>query len=287
MTKLKTFIYVFKKSISSPEYYKELLATKLAYTIKYYLFLSLILSLVISCVVSIKAIPNTIVGLKNISGEIKKIYPDDLLITVKDSKWTINKPEPYIIPLPETAVDKTKEDSLKNIIVFYKVGTIEDFNTFKTFALVNETNILTQEDNSGIKATPISKLPDFDADKSKVNEIVDRLYSYLKYLPYFLPLILFFDQFILNYIGLKILYIIWVGFVLFLFSLIRRNKISYISAVRVGIHTMTLPLILEAILYLAKVEVPISKWIFVVNVILAIFVLEKITKKEETLNPKI
>jgi len=287
MDKLKTFFYVFRKSISSPEYYKELLETKFAYTVKYYIFLSLILSLIISCVVSIKAIPSSRVGLRIVSEEIKKIYPDDLIINVKDGKWNINKPEPYIIPLPNIPENTLPESDIKNIIVFYKQGTVEDLDNFKTFSLVNETNVLAKDKYSGMRVYPIKDFPNFDIDKSKVNEVIDRMYEYLKYIPFFLPLIIFLGQILFNFLGTKVIYILWIGLVLFLFSFIRKNKLSYLSACRIGIHTMTLPLLFEVILSLAKVNVPIFGWFFLVNVILSLYVLEKIYKKEETLNPKI
>jgi hypothetical protein len=287
MNKLKTFFYIFKNSITSPEYYKELLETKFAYTIKYYVMLSLFLSLIVTSFLSIKMIPGSKEGLRLGTEEIKKTYPDDLTISVKDGSWTINKPEPYVIPLPEFS--KTKENTgIDNILVFYKQGTIDDFNNFKTFALVNETNILAKDSNSSIKVTPIKELPNFDLNKTKVNEFFDKLYSYLKYVPFFLPLFIFIWQMLFNFLGVRIFYILWIGLVVYLFSLIRKNKVSYKSACRVAIHTMTIPLILEVVLSFVDFTIPLSSWFFIINIILSIVVLERLSKeKTETLNPKI
>lgn len=287
MNKLKTFYYVFKKSVTSPEYYKELLETKFVYTVKYYVMLSLFLSLIVTCFLSIKMIPGAREGLRTGTEEIKRAYPDDLLVSVKDGAWTINKPEPYVIPLPEFS--KSQENiGIDNILVFYKQGTIDDFNNFKTFALINEKNVLSKDDNSGIKVTPIQDIPDFDLDKSKVNEFFDMVYGYLKYVPYFLPLIILVGQMLFNFLGIKIFYILWAGLVVYLFSLLRKNKVSYKSACRIAIHTMTIPLILEVLLSFVDFNIPIPSWFFIVNIILSIVVLERLFKNNtETLNPKI
>ncbi len=287
MNKLKTFFYIFKNSVTSPEYYKELLGTKFVYTIKYYVMLSFFASLIVTSFLSIKIIPGAKEGIKSGTEEIKRTYPDDLTVSIKDGSWTINKPEPYAIPLPEFS--KTKDNTnIDNIIVFYKKGTIDDFNNLKTFALVNETNILSKDSNTEIKVTPIKEVPNLDIDKTKVNELFDKLYGYLKYIPFFLPLIIFVGQMLFNFLGVKIIYILWIGFVVYLFSLIRKNKVSYKSACRIAIHTMTIPLILEVVLSFVDFTIPVYSWFFIANIILSIVVIERLSKdKKETLNPKI
>ncbi|MFZ2663958.1 MAG: DUF1189 family protein [Patescibacteria group bacterium] len=286
MNKLKTFFYVFKKSISSPEYYKELMETKFVFTVKYYLMLSFLASLLFASFVSIKMIPETREGLRVGTEEIKKAYPDDLVVNIKDGSWSINKPEPYIIPLPEFS--KTEENiGIDNIIVFYKQGTIDDFNNSKTFALVNESNILTREGSSGIKVYPIKDFPNVDVDKTKVVEGVDKVYGYVKYVPFFLPLILLVGEMLFNYLGSKLIYILWISLAVYLLSLLKKSKVNFKSACRVGVHTMTIPIILETLIGLFVPGVSTYPWYFILNILLSFIVLDKVFKKKETLNPKI
>ncbi|NMB91271.1 DUF1189 family protein [candidate division WWE3 bacterium] len=286
MNKLKTFFYVFKKSISSPEYYKELLETKFSFTFKYYLMLAVLVSLIFTSFVSIKMVPETKAWLKTGVEEVKNIYPDDLVISIKDGKWSINKPEPYIIPMPQSIKEKYSAN-VDNAVVFYKQGTINDFSSFKTFALVNESNILTNDNASGIKAYPVKDLPNADIDKSKAIEGINNVYKYIKYVPFLLPLVLFVGQILFDFFGYKLMYILWIGLAVYLLSLLKKKKINFLSACRIGIHTMTLPIIVETLFSLFSLDVSAYPWFFVLNTFLSFIVLDKMFKeKEGALNPK-
>lgn len=286
MKKLKAFFYIFKKSLTSPEYYKELLETRFNYSIKYFVMLAIFASLIVTVAVSIRTFPGAKAGIKAFAEQVKQMYPEDLVLTVKSGQWSINKPEPYVIPLPKVSEDK----KIENVVVFYKKGTIDDLDSLKTYALVNENNVVVRDSNEGIRAYPIKNFPDFEVNKSTISSMVDSAYGYLKNLPYFLPLIIFLGQLVFNYFGVKVIYLLWVGLVIYLYSLIRKNKISYKNACRVGIHTMTLPLIIEVVLGVANIEIPLSGWFFLVNIILAIFMLIRSNRPDlptiDTQNPQ-
>ena len=278
MNKLKTFFYIFKKSIASPDYYKELLETKFSYSVKYFLVLSIFASLITSAFVSVKTIPSLKSGINNFAKQVKESFPDDLVISFKSGQWTINRPEPFMVAMPKGADIKIDDKTVDNAVVFLKTGTIDDLEKFNTYSLFNETNFLYRDDTNGITVKPLKDFPDAEINKPNVNNLVDKAYTYLAYLPYFLPVLIFASILLFNYWGGKIIYILWVGLLVYLFTLIRKDKIGYKNSCRIAIHTMTIPLLVDLVLTCVGVVLPIQGWFLVANLILAGFIVIKMQK---------
>ncbi len=159
MKKIKAFIYTFYKSLTSLEYYKDLLKVTLGFSIKYLLTLAVIGTVFATLALSTSVIPAVKSWTKTFVFEFKNVYPKDLEITITDNKWSLNKPEPYAIPTPtslaktmEEGPDQTtnEEDKVafpKNLIIFDKKGTIDQFEKGDTLVLVNENNFITKGKN--------------------------------------------------------------------------------------------------------------------------------------------
>jgi hypothetical protein len=108
-------------------------------------------------------------------------------------------------------------------------------------------------------------------------------------LPYFLPIAIFLGMLLFNYWGGKIIYILWVGLLVYLFAVIRKNKIGYKNSCRIAIHTMTIPLLIDVVLTSVGIVLPIPSWFLVANLMIAGFIvvrMQKTTSPLETL-PKI
>jgi len=202
MNKLKTFFYSLKNSISSPKYYADVVKTKTKFSVKYYLMLSLLLSVISTVAISTVVIPTIKIFLTDFSEDLKNSYPEDLVMTFKESGWDVNKEEPVLIPMPEKITSQfPDDDDIKipsNLIVMYKEGTINDLDELDTFFLMNKENIIYKEQDGKIVAQPLDQLPDAEITKSDVNSLVDTLFQYTKNLPYFLPILVLLTLFTLN-----------------------------------------------------------------------------------------
>ena len=289
MTKLKTFFYIFKKSITSPEYYKELLETKFSYSIKYFVVLSIFASLITSAFVSVKMVPSLKNGIRDFAKQTKDSFPDDLVISFKGSQWTINRPQPFKVAMPKGSDIKFNDQPVENAIVFDKAGTIDDLEKLNTYALFNETNLLYRGERNDITVQPLKNFPDTEINKQYVNTIVDKIYTYLKMLPYLLPIVVFASVFLFNYCGGKVIYILFAGLLVYIFTLVRRDKISYKNSCRIIIHTIALPLFIDIVLTSVGIVLPIPMWFLVANLMIAGFIVIRMQKPASPLEtlPKI
>lgn len=280
MNKIKIFFYVFKNSIVSPKYYNDILKTKLEFSIKYFVFLSFILSLIFTSIISIRGVPETKKGIYAFVEQIKTSYPDDLIVDFKDGSWEINKEEPYIIPMPKVPGTTTEEIPQRNLIVLDKKGTIEDLETYDTLSIMNETNFVFKDQTGKITAQPIKNIKDFSLDKATVISELDNLNKYLRILPYFVPVFILTFDFLFNYIGKGILNTILIGFLIYILSLIRKEKISYKSACQIVMHTMTVPLMIELVLRFTEFNSLILGWFSMLNILIATFFMVMMKKEE-------
>jgi len=271
MNKLKTFFYVFKNSIASPKYYNDILKTNIGFSIKYFVLLSFFASLIFSAVFSIRGIPETKEYIGTLTEQIKDAYPNDFVLDFKDGTWKINQEEPYIIPTPEFLKFDTETNQIpqSNLIVFDKKGTIENLETYNTLSILNEANFVYRDQGGKITAQPIKNVPNFTLDKTTLTSKLDDSNRYLKTIPYLIPLFIFTFNFVFIYLGEGAFNIFLAGFMIYLLSFIRKEKISYKSACQIVIHTMTVPILARLVLGFTKYSVSVYDWLFVLNVLIA------------------
>lgn len=281
MKKLKTFFYVFKGSISSPKYYNEVINTKLGFSIRYIIFLMAIVSLLFTAIVSVKLVPDGARFIYSLSNQAKELYPSDLTINFKDGSWSINKEEPYVIPMPKADSTDKQVSTLENLVVFYKKGTIEDLNNYKTLMLLNDKNIIYRDSQGKITAQPIEKIKDLYIDKSNVNGLIDKVYKYAKYAPYVSPIFIFSSVLLFGYMLPGIFQVIAAGFIIYLLSLIKGSKLNFKQSCQMTIHTMTIPLILQFMVGYTSYRNIGGSWFFVLNILIAALFMIKMGKDRD------
>ncbi|MBU0535188.1 MAG: DUF1189 family protein [Patescibacteria group bacterium] len=270
MKKLRTFFHCFYKSIASPKYYLDILKTKPRFTVKYYVVLTLLAALITTLAISVRIFPIAKQDALSFSQQIKNLYPSDLTITLKDGQWTANKPEPVIIPFPKPSGSELGD--FENLAVFYKKGTVDDLKTYKTLVLVNETNVVVTDPSGTITSRPIKNFKDMEITADSINKFSDMI---LKYTPYFLITILALRSAFFYLIG-NISSIFFVGIAVYVFAKSNKKNLKFVEALRIGAHTITIPIVLQVIIESAGFALPSSYWFFALNLILALVVAMKL-----------
>lgn len=264
MNKLKAAFYTFYKSLISPRYYKDLLEVDFGFSIKYFLVLAFVTFMITT--------PSIFSPLKNDFNNAlntfiessTEYFPKDLIIEIKEGQISINKPEPYILPIPE---DYQREDIPNNLIVIDTDGTINDLDNYNTFSLINKTNILMKESNK-VKVFPLRDIPDTKITHEKFVNTLDTIKPYLKALPYVL---IGFALIIggLIYFGSRIIYLLLVAFVFWIFAKLVKiagdSELNFKKSYQIAIHSMTLPLIIETIADVAQIPINAPFWFLAVN----------------------
>ena len=282
MKKLKAFAYVYIKSLTNFPYYRDILKTRFAFSVKYFLFLALVLSFLSTIGISIKIIPEMSRAMGDFISKAETYFPEDLVFTIKNGVWSVNRPEPFIVPFPEVKTTEVSVEELaqigktpKNLIVFWNTGTIEDLTNLDTLVLVNKVNVIYKEGNK-ISVLPVKELPDTVIDKTEFNKVKGTLTSIFKVFPILFVCLIFLGSFIVLVVGRSIHFLIE-ALVIWLISLITGVKLGYQESLRIAVHSATLPLSLAAIFNIFDF-VPFLFWFAILNTLFALFVLLDMAK---------
>ena len=265
------------KSVVSPKYYGEILKTPFEFSLKYYAVLVLIAAVITSVGTYFIEAPKIRSTFQNALSEAEKVYPDDLVFTIEAGEWEINQPQPLIIPFPGTYTNEDKAKLPSNLVVFDKNGTVGDLEKYSTAILVNEKNLLIKKAGEpGVY--PLKDLPDATLDKGKV---VGAIGDVRKVSGWILPPILIIPVFaglMVYYSIFRGAYLIIVGGLLFILGRALKDGVSYKSAFRIALHTMTLPVLIDTVFSLINLQLPLTYWFLAVNLVMGVFVLREVGK---------
>ena len=279
------FINQFQKSIYSPEFYAGLSEHPLSYSFRYFYSLILSLSFAGALFFAIFTAPSIQYLLKELDQKALSYYPDGLIVTIQKGVISSNASDTYQIPLPpewKPADDATKEErDIRSLIVVdtKKNFTADIFNENKTAILVTKDAISYRIDGQ-IEVKPASELPDLVITKTVISYYLGKLrpiiavFIPLSTLVVFLGVFLFFHS--------SLLYLLFGALVIMLIARIRKMKIGFRDSYQIGLHAITLPLIIQSLLFLAGFAYYVS---FLFTLLLIIFVLINIQSIPQSLPP--
>lgn len=279
MKKIKAAFYVFYKSLTDENYYKDIIKMDLGFSIKY-IFVLALLATAITLPKTVKPLLTDFKEtLDSISTALVNFYPEDLVITVKDGEIFINQPEPYFVELPGDLNNFEREDGSypRYLVVFDSLGELSDLETYNTIVLVNRKNILVKESNS-IEVYPLKDAPDTEITKEKFVEGYMKVDAFIKVLPY-LVLVIVVVFSLIYYFGFRLVYLFLVGFVLYLIGKnIKNQNLEYKKYYMVAIHAMTMPLLVEVLTSVLSINMPIPFWFLMLNTLVGYFAVNKLSE---------
>ena len=276
MKKLKFFFSVFKRSLIDPKYYKNILKAPFSFSLKYLYFLLLILAFIHALVFSvtvaifIPAIPRFLETTKTV---VRNIYPDDLVITVKQGELSINQPEPYKINIP-TEIKNLDEMAaqIDTLVTIDTQAQVSDYPDYNSFVLLTKDSVVFYDDDTNFSDRVVGyrvislKDTEFadDAVLTKdiylnlVNQVLPYL-NYLKPLAYTLIILsLIIAPFVIAAFGLllRLIYLLFIAAILWLFVKVAKIKLTYKKLYQLVLHTITLPIIFVSVFKLVGFHLP-------------------------------
>lgn len=277
MRKIKAFFYVLIKSITSVDYYKELLKVSPHFSIKYYVTLCLLLTLITSCVITTKITPELRNQFRSFTQEMLTNYPEDLVIKVYGGNVEINRPEPYFIDAPNMLTEEAGEE-IEHLVTIDSSGTINDLEQYKTLALINDKNLLVR-DRGNIQAYPLNELPNGELTKADLIRIDGEIQSLLKYV-FVVVFILVFGIYVVYYSIFRTIALIAFAGVISIIGNVKGLKLGLGKYIQLTMHIVTLPLIVESLVTILQVNVPIPLWFMVLTILIGFVVIFELSEKE-------
>jgi hypothetical protein len=245
MNFLSRLFLEIKNSIFGPQYYTELIADTSKTGLRYLLKLSLVvgtcvgISLVPSLMKVKEAVNTTVLG-------VSSYYPQSLIVHVeKGIVRTEGVTEPYAIPVPAGVFKNEEAAQSVNALVIDTTTpfSLEYFKSLNTFALVQKNSVTVRGDRGEMKTYEIPKDTNVVIQKSGIDYYMSLIASYITTVaPFIYALII--PLFVCMYFFGYMLYGIYFGVVAYIYGrIISKDRWTYKTAYRVGLHAMTLPLI--------------------------------------------
>ena len=202
--------------------------------------------------------------------KVVDVYPDDLVVTIKDGNLSINQPEPYFIKNPFPS-----EDGPKNLITIDTTSTMQsgDFQKFSTFAIVKSNYAIIDSDSN-------NRMMSFD--KIATTTVISKsvITDAIKNIPHFVPWLIgvaaIFGGVVVALIATFVIVLFYLAYFLFLALLIQiivrargvilTYKEGYITAIYASIPVI----ILSAVMLL--VHIPRPAFVFSLLLLIVAFV---------------
>lgn len=255
------FLENVKSSIYNPAYYSEILNQPFSSSLKYFLSLAALIALFSTIVFSFTTLPEINKFINEISPKVLNYYPDNLEVTVKNGKVSTNVTEPYFIKMPaeiksefqnsnnnstKTSPDLTKIDNLFVIDTISPL-TMDSFKNYKTFVLISRDSVA-YVDNNAVKIQSLDQSINAVINKGKISSALNEIMPYIKIIPFVLVPSVFIGWWIGFIIG-NLIYLIFGAFVIWLAAKIMKKELEYGKAYQVGLHAITLSVILDAMVF--------------------------------------
>lgn len=252
MKKLKTFWYVFKRSLTEPEYYADVLKSSFSFSLKYLFFLLFLILLIKGIFFSV-ALSTLFPQLPQIQKQtkttLKEFYPDELVLTINNGTLRTNVDEPYTIPFPKSLNVKDM-----SFAVIDTKATVEDFTNSKTLLFVTKNAIAYPDSNSssGFRVQPLSDMKGYAViNRQTYDKILTVILPYVNYAPNLLIGIIVFMLVPFPLVG-GILYFSWILVLLFFLTALSyimarliKKPTSYITLYHLGIHGITFSILFD------------------------------------------
>ncbi|PIP64766.1 MAG: hypothetical protein COW16_04495 [Sphingomonadales bacterium CG12_big_fil_rev_8_21_14_0_65_65_10] len=288
---IKTFVHVLKKSLTEPKYYQDILKTSFWFSLKYLLILNLVLMLIESMILTITILPTINKKTELIKNEIikqsKDFYPRELVMSINKGQLSTNVKEPYFFNPPEIIklLQKNTSDNIlySNFITIDTKANVEKFREYRTLFLITKDSIVVPDRQKNMKTFRVSQFSNnfnFNLDYAKYNKFYLKTLPYINLLPQiiFLGLIIFiilmpwFGALFLT-IG-NLFYLLWTTCLFWVFFKIKKKSVTYYQLFRLGMHGITIIILVGTLASLLKIDLGIG--LFTSFVVWMVFVFKNI-----------
>jgi hypothetical protein len=247
------FFADFKQSIYGPDYYQNVLVEPFSRALKYFFILIFFAAVLSTAFFSITFIPKLSSFISTEGTNLVDKYPPNLTITIKNGKASTNVQEPYFIKLPAPVKSQqAKGSQIENILVLdtNHSFSLDHFKMYKTACVLNDQSFACYDKNQSIKITSFPDTMNFSLDKAVLINFMARIKPFLTFL-YPILMMFFFIGLFVAYTILYLVYLLFGALVIWLVVRLKGLHMGYVASYKLGLHLITLPLIINLLLYAA------------------------------------
>lgn len=288
MKALSNFFINYKRSLRDFTFYKESLQKPVFFSLQFLYLLTFIVIFINTVLIAISAaffLPTLPSHITTLQKRLRILYPQDLVITIKDGVISTNKKEPIYLDIPEMRSTTPYE----HFITIHTQADAFDYRDLNTMLLVTRSGVVYPEINDGTASYRVEDARSFgDAriDRSVYNSALTRFNTFLNILPVMAPWLLISGVIFIPLFG-SLIVSIWRLVVLLILtsiilpiSLLFGNKYTYRQLYKMGLYGLAVPISLTFVLNMFGVFIPV---VFASSFLLwMVIVLSQIGNREAT-----
>lgn len=242
-----------KNSFYNPSFYKDKKEESGKSAMSYFLKLTLIQSIILTAIFAIVIIPLVLfVTSKESIAKIVNFIPEELTLTIKKGQLSTNVTEPYAVK------SEIKNSTHKNL---YVIDTKSPFSldllkSSDTYLLMTKDFLITEDSSGKMTVEKVSKLPDLELNRTKVNGWVYAVIPYLKFVIPLMLVIYFFVVLVANIVGSFVLILVSSCIIWCVMKILRTNFISFKQINKLGLYCITPLVVLDLLLNLFNLNIP-------------------------------
>lgn len=261
MKYLKTFWYIFTRSLADREYYRDVMKAPITFSIKYlYLFavISAMVGVVMMGMAVFVSLPKIQEGVKNFKVNSLEAYPIELVIKIENGELTSNVPEPYHI-----SPFKMKSEDYDHFITIDTKANVEDYRASRSIILLTRNAAVYPDNNTGARKAGVYQVYEFNRiqkplvlDYTLYKNIIAKIEPLVNMIPLFVVGGMILFMLFAPFIGGAVVFMIWLvqllvlSLVPWLISKLFKNNYSYRKVYQLGLHALTLPAVATNLLLL-------------------------------------
>lgn len=275
-------------------YRKKPLATALRYLFWLLFCISLVTSLWIGVMLAMLT-PYIGSFVESANTDLRGMYPQNLVITIKDGVLSTNGREPVIVDIPanwKQKMEKELEDNpmkdKEHLITIDTRADISNYQRYKTLVLVTRTGLVVPDDKSdGIRTIPFDKEMNQVITRDLYVKTLDNILPFMRLLPGLAIVGVFLLVLILPFVFAGFSWLWYLAYLAFftliawLLATIMGRKHTYGEVYRLGAYGLTLPLLYNMVTFFVPVlRLPFFFTLIFLVYMGVVFGSEKVTKRK-------
>ena len=156
---MKNFWKKFAQSLSDHRFYKDLASGAVPFTFRYAYSLALLSA---TAIVAVGTLGFYREGLPALRQLVSETVPADLVAGVTAGEFSINRPMPFVVPMPADEAE-AEADAPANLLVvdLDAPSTLDATERYQTAAFINRSMLIVEKETGKIEAMPLKDFPDF------------------------------------------------------------------------------------------------------------------------------
>ncbi|MBI4038849.1 DUF1189 family protein [Candidatus Daviesbacteria bacterium] len=254
------FFKTVQDSIYSPQFYSAILTKSFKSSLGYFLLLILFLT-VINLLTLIKPVfIEAPLAIQSFAQTMINCYPKNLEIKISNGQVSTNVSEPYFISSCEG--NKSKDLMVLDTKTPFSAA---QFESYQVSTWVTKDAIVYKKNDIETNTYNLNKIKDFKLNKELINSYYQMFSPYLKFAG---PILIFlaFVGIFLSY-DFRLLYLLLISSLIWLLGKILKYNLVYGQSYKLGLHAITLGLIVELVAGLIQPWTHFAGFPFMVSIL--------------------